>query len=101
MRRSGVITLYDKWENIADSRKFDCPYDRKKIMEGWQRRYASAMDGCFIQIFPNSDPEKIKENGTNFSKGNPFPKGNTYKSDYWAKIKKAPHKVHQGLGDYG
>lgn len=69
MAKAGVISLLDKNGEVVSVKKYVYSFQRKTIIENWRRQYAAAMDGCSIQIAPETDETAIcPKTGSNIRK---------------------------------
>jgi hypothetical protein len=62
---TGRITLYDRAGDLVDSRVYPSLVARNDIVRSWKQKYAKKYDDCFLQIEPNSNSERVHDNGIN------------------------------------
>lgn len=83
MRQNGWVALVFK-DEVISNRPYLCKSQREKIIKEWERLYSKKFFSCAIQIFPNTDDEAIKKDGTNIK----YPQGIKRKSfDPYLKIR--------------
>lgn len=56
----GTVKLIYKDELIA-LRNYDCIAERKRVIAYWKSLYAAKFARCAIQIKPDLDPRKLRE----------------------------------------
>lgn len=63
-------------EEVLDVKSYDCKAHRNRSIDYWKRIYGKRIEECFIQIYPETDVNAIRENGTNIK----YPQGIKRKS---------------------
>jgi hypothetical protein len=67
MSHSGTITIGTNVQ-VVRSLQYHSRKDRHKIIDNWQRLYASRFNQCFLVILPDTD-DNVNMNGTNGRSG--------------------------------
>lgn len=63
--RNGTISLFNRIEELIDSKPYKCPATRESIVSRWKMLYSSSFINCIIHIEPSVDINLVDSWGRN------------------------------------